>query len=120
MPAVFLRNNDVAYVFSSEEDASVEVGEKEIQVFGEVNKPGVYRFSALEPCTMMHLVWKMGGLPPYANQKAVKVIRRDKDGGEEEFKVNVEDIMERGDPEKDFSLQNGDRVVVPARRLQLF
>jgi protein involved in polysaccharide export with SLBB domain len=120
VPAVFLRNNDVVYVFSSEAVASVEVGEKEIQVFGEVNKPGVYRFSALEPCTLMRLVWKMGGLPQYANQKSIKVLRKDKEGNEVEFKVNVEDIMEKGDPEKDFSLETGDRVVVPARRLSIF
>jgi protein involved in polysaccharide export with SLBB domain len=118
---VFLRNNDIAYVFSTEAEAAVEVGDKEILVLGEVSKQGNYRFSGTEPCTMMNLILnKMNGLPPYANQKAVKVVRRNGDGSEEEFKVNVEQILERGDPQDDFPLQNGDRVLVPARRLSLF
>ena len=119
--AVSLRNNDIAYVFSTEAEASVEVGDKEVLVLGEVSKPGIYRFSGMEPCTMLHLMLKMGGLPPYANQKTVKVIRRNGEGSEEEeFSVNVEQILERGDPQDDFPLQNGDRVLVAARRLILF
>jgi protein involved in polysaccharide export with SLBB domain len=120
VPEVLLRNNDLAYVFSSDAEAVAEVGEKEILVLGEVTKAGVYRFSMLEPCTIMHLVLKMNGLSEYANKKAVRVIRKTKEGDEEEFKVNVEGILEQGDPEKDFSLENGDRVIVPARRLSIF
>jgi len=120
VPTVFLRNNDMAYVFSSDAEASVDVGEKEILVLGEVSRPGIYRFSMLEPCTMMHLILKMNGLPEYAKKNAVRVIRKNKDGGEEEFTVDVEKILEEGDPEKNFSLENGDRVIVPARRLSIF
>jgi len=120
VPDVSLKNNDVVFVFAGSTPVGVEVGEKEILVLGEVGKPGVYRFPQAEPCTMMHLFFKMGGLPPYANKKAVRIIRRGEDGKETEIKVNVEKILEDGKPEKDVGLENGDRVVVPARRLSLF
>jgi protein involved in polysaccharide export with SLBB domain len=120
VPPVNLFNNDVAYVFSSEAVAAAVLGEKEIMVLGEVKKRGMYRFSGNEACTMMHLLFKMGDLPPYANKKAIKILRRDEYGEEREILVNAEKILEDGDPEDDVELENGDRVIVPARRIHLF
>jgi len=121
VPDVDLRNNDVVFVYSTGAQAGVaDGGEKEILVLGEVQKPGVYRFSAAEPCTMLHLALKLGGFPMYANKKAVKVLRRDKDGVEREIRVDVEKVLKDGSPAHDFPLENGDRVVVPARRISLF
>ncbi len=121
VPEVELKNNDVVFVYSSGAQAGVtDGGEKEILVLGEVQRPGVYRFSAVEPCTMLHLALKLGGFPMYANKKAVKVLRRDKDGKEREIRVDVEKVLKDGRPEHDFPLENGDRVVVPARRISLF
>ncbi|OGV72640.1 MAG: hypothetical protein A2269_05535 [Lentisphaerae bacterium RIFOXYA12_FULL_60_10] len=119
IPDVSLRNNDVAYVFPSE--AALETGgEREILVLGEVRKPGVYRFRAGEPCTLMHLLFKMGDLPPYANAKAIRVIRQDAGGVPVEQVVNASRILKEGDPSEDVTLENGDRVIVPARRISLF
>ncbi len=120
VPDLRLRNNDMVFVFSRRERSMGQVGEKEITVLGEVHRPGLYRFSGSEPCTMMHLIFKMGGLPPYANRKALRLIRRDEEGRETETIVNVEKILETGRPEDDMILENGDRVIVPARRLSLF
>ncbi|OGV71058.1 MAG: hypothetical protein A2283_01955 [Lentisphaerae bacterium RIFOXYA12_FULL_48_11] len=120
VPDIKLKNNDVVYVFSSDASTPTEVGEKEIYVLGEVSKPGVYRFVGAEACSMMHLLFKIGGLPPYANAKGIKIMRRDKNGNEQEIKVNAEDILKEGRPEDDVLLENGDRIVVPARRISLF
>jgi len=120
IPDVKLKNNDVVYVFSSDASTPSEVGEKEVYVLGEVQKPGVYRFSTAEPCSMMHLLFKLGGLPAYANAKGIKVMRRDKNGNEKEIKVNAEKILKEGKPEDDVTLETGDRIVVPARRISLF
>ena len=119
IPYVTLSNNDVAYVFSSEV-AAESGGEKDILVLGEVRKPGVYRFASDEPCTMMHLLFKLGELPPYANSKAIKLIRKKSDGTESEITVDARKIISRGDPADDIKLENGDRVIVPARRISLF
>lgn len=120
VPDVKLRNNDVVYVFSSDASTPTEVGEKEVYVLGEVSKPGIYRFAGAEACSMMHLLFKIGGLPPYANVKGIKIMRRDKNGNEQEIKVNAENILKEGRPEDDVLLENGDRIVVPARRISLF
>jgi len=121
IPRIALRNDDVVHVFQAGAEGAGEVGgEKTILVLGEVGRPGMYRFGSGEPCTIMHLLLKIGGLPPYAKGKAIRVLRRNDDGYEDEFVVNAREILKEGDPDLDFGLQNGDRVVVPARRLQLF
>jgi protein involved in polysaccharide export with SLBB domain len=123
VPNVYLHPNDIVNVSWAGETSSAAAASKagkEIIVIGEVSRPGVYRFGPDEPCTMMHLMFKMGGLPPYANQKAVKIIRRNSDGTESEIKVNAARLLEEGNPEDDVSLEAGDRVKVPARRISLF
>lgn len=120
VPDVMLKNNDVVIVFSSEAKLMLAGGEKEILVVGEVNRPGVYRFTNDEPCTIMHLVFKMGGLPAYANKRAMIIMRKNESGEEEEIEVDAEKILKEGRAEDDYTLENGDRVVVPARRISLF
>jgi len=120
VPEVALRNNDIAYVFHRSDGGKGGGGAKRIVVLGEVRRPGVYTFPSGQPCTIMHLIFKMGGLPLYANKKAIKVLRKDEDGVEHEIVVDAKKILEKGDPDKDVLLKNGDRVKVPARRLHLF
>lgn len=120
VPNAFLRNNDVAFVFSGNTEAGAEVGDKTVLVLGEVGRPGVFSFHGTEPCTVMHLLLRLGGLPAYANIKDLKIVRRDKEGNEKEIKVDAAAILEDGNPDKDIPLENGDRVIVPARRLSLF
>jgi len=125
VPRVMLKNNDLAYVYGLVEKRpgdgapSGAIG-RSIILLGEVNRPGVYSFQSWEPCTIMHLMFKINGLPPYANRKAIKVVRRNAEGMESEFEVDVESIMDDGDPERDFVLNDGDRVIVPARRISIF
>ena len=120
IPDVRVRNNDVVNVFSAQAGVVEAGGEKEIIVLGEIGKPGIYRFGADEACTMMHLVFKMGKLPMYANQKEVKIVRSTEEGDKEEITVDIEKIVTEGKPEDDVTLENGDRVIVPARKLTLF
>jgi protein involved in polysaccharide export with SLBB domain len=120
IPEVWLKNNDVVRVYSSGTETAAESGEKEVIVLGEVMRQGVYRFQAAQPCTMLHLLFQLGQIPPYADQKAVKIIRRGKGGAEQELRVDIRKILEKGDPDSDVVLQNGDRVVFPAKRISLF
>lgn len=122
VPEVLLRNNDIAHV-ESQKPVELERGGaagKAVLVLGEVNRRGFYGFSAGEPATIMNLMLKMGGLPAYANDKAIKIIRRDREGRESEIVVNARRILDRGDPEFDVPLEDGDRIIVPARRIMLF
>lgn len=127
IPNVYLRNNDLVHVHegwaaggSQGTAVAGGKGEREILVLGEVKRPGIYRFSGGEPCTLLHLIFKMGGLPPYANTKSIRVMRMDEDGYEIEHRLDARSVLQEGDPRDDFELMNGDRVVVPARRISLF
>ncbi|MGQ9662613.1 MAG: polysaccharide biosynthesis/export family protein [Kiritimatiellia bacterium] len=120
IPDVQLANNDLVHVFSIGPVPMRGSVEKEILVLGEVRRPGYLRFGVGERCTIMGLILKMGGLPPYANPKKIKVLRRDKNGYELEYIVDARNVMKDGNPEEDFVLENGDRVIVPARRITLF
>ncbi len=116
VPLVAVANNDWIHVFGGSEEGQ-GAGEKSIYVLGEVGKPGVVTFAANEACTMLHLMFKLGGLPKWADDRNVMLVRRDDGGKEETTKVNVETLLKSGNPEDDVKLENGDRVIVRERRL---
>jgi protein involved in polysaccharide export with SLBB domain len=128
VPDVWLWNNDVVFVFvrsaiESDSGAVVDVEQREtreVLVLGEVNRQGIYRFTDPSRATMMHLILQMGGFPAYADKDAIRVIRRDDEGNEKEFPVDATKILKEGNPDLDFALEDGDRVIVPARRMSLF
>ncbi|MEI6166906.1 MAG: polysaccharide biosynthesis/export family protein [bacterium] len=125
VPDIFLRNDDLVYVFtpSSESKGATQdsvmtgVGGKRVILLGEVPRRGVIEFSENEPCTLMYLLFKIGGLPRFARGDKISVVRRDKDGQEKKFLVNGEKLMKSGKPEDDLVLETGDRIVVPARSI---
>lgn len=124
VPELNLRNNDVVYVFSSTSSGPGALGSegagKSVLVLGEVHREGFYSFGPAEQCSMLYLLLKMGGLPAYANDKSVRILRRDEYGHEEEIKVDARRILRDGNPDFDVSLENGDRIIVPPRRINLF
>lgn len=126
VPDVYVQNNDVIHIYSATQTRGGPAGGKarpatcEILVLGEVKREGVYRFTPGEPATVLYLILKMGGLPPYANKKAIRILRMDEEGFETEIRVNAAPILEEGNPEDDVELENGDRVIVPARHISLF
>ena len=125
IPEVYLRNNDLVYVFASE---SPQLGGvikatgtgKRVILLGEVPRRGVIEFSENEPCTLMYLLFKIGGLPRFAKADRIHIMRRGKDGKEKSFVVNGESLMKEGDPKDDVVLESGDRVIVPARKIAFF
>lgn len=123
VPDVFLRNDDLAYVFTPAMDTSggqsptAGVGNKRVVVLGEVPRRGVVEFAENEPCTLMYLLFKIGGLPRFARADKISIVRRNKDGSEKTFIVNGELLMKNGTPEDDMILETGDRIVVPTRSI---
>lgn len=125
VPAVYLRNNDLAYVFSAAAPAadgtvSTGAGGKRIVLLGEVPRRGVVEFAENEPCTLMYLLFKIGGLPRFAKGDRIQIVRKQKDGSEKTFIVDGEALMKSGDPRDDVVLESGDRIVVPERKLSFF
>ena len=130
VPEVFLRNDDLAYVFSPATDAaqgqatgaaaSTGAGGKRVILLGEVPRRGVVEFAENEPCTLMYLLFKVGGLPRFARADKITVVRRNKDGSERKFQIDGEKLLNNGKPEDDLVLETGDRIVVPARKISFF
>jgi len=126
VPEVYMRNDDLAYVFTPSTDATGQAtgatgaGGKRVVLLGEVPRRGVVEFSENEPCTLMYLLFKVGGLPRFAKANQITVVRRNKDGSEQKFLIDGEKIMNTGKPEDDFVLETGDRIVVPARKISFF
>lgn len=130
VPEVFLRNDDLVYVFTPATDAAQGVtpgsgvstgsGGKRVVLLGEVPRRGVVEFAENEPCTLMYLLFKIGGLPRFAKADKITVVRRNKDGSEKKFLINGEKLMDTGKPEDDLVLETGDRIVVPARKISFF
>jgi polysaccharide export outer membrane protein len=116
IPDIALANNDLVYVYA-QKSASTTVGEKRIVVLGEVARQGVIQFTDSEPCTMLYLLFKIGGLPRFAKGSAVRIVRRDKEGREREIKVDADALLSEGNPKNDVVLEDGDRVIVPVKKL---
>ena len=125
VPDVFLRNDDLVYVFTPAVSVSADgqvtgTGSKRVVLLGEVPRRGVVEFAENEPCTLMYLLFKIGGLPRFAKASKITVVRRNKDGSERKFQIDGEKLMDNGKPEDDLALETGDRIVVPARKISFF
>jgi hypothetical protein len=125
IPLVYLRNNDLVYAFASESPqlgatAKTTGTGKRVILLGEVPRRGVIEFSENEPCTLMYLLFKIGGLPRFAKADKIQIVRREKDGHERTFIVNGSALMEDGNPKDDVVLESGDRIIVPARKIVFF
>ena len=119
IPRINLSNNDLVYVFPHQ-TSSVSVGEKRILLMGEVSRQGFVQFAGNEPCTLLNLLFKIGGLTKYAKTDGIRIVRRDKSGKETEIQADAKGLMREGNPDDDIVLENGDRVIVPTRGIKLW
>lgn len=124
VPDVNLYNQDLIYVFSAREMASEigkpKQGSKTIIVLGEVPRAGPITFKPNEPCTLLCLLFRIGGLSDFARASSIRIKRTNGDGEEEVIKANGERLLKTGDPSIDVPLMDGDRVIVPAKTFSFF
>ena len=87
--------------------------DKEIRVFvmGRVVTPGPVTAKLSEGITLLRAIAGAGGLAEGAKQTAITIQRKDRNGQETRFKVNLKDIIKG--KKKDMRLQEGDTVIVP-------
>jgi len=81
----------------------------QIYIFGQVKNPSALSVLRSNIPTLMQAIAQAGGFTDRAKKSSVIVRRRDADGKEKEFRINVKDIL-AGKP--DFRLQEGDTVYV--------
>ncbi|MDX2271531.1 MAG: SLBB domain-containing protein [Cyanobacteriota bacterium] len=97
-----------------------------IAVIGEVNRPGVYTLpsgtstttaGANQPRipTVSELIQTAGGITQTANIRNIQVRRPQigSTGVNQSFTVNLWDVLQGGDPQKDLLLFDGDSVFIP-------
>ena len=79
-------------------------------VLGEVNEPG--QFTLGRYVDIVQALTLAGGLTPYANERGIRVLRR-QDGQEVTYAFDYRDIQRGRDLDQNIVLQSGDVVVVP-------
>ena len=80
-------------------------------VLGEVKKPGAYQLE--QAATAIEGVALAGGFTERAAPNRTKIIRTHRDGRQETFVVDLNDVLKRGRKDRDISLLANDVVVVP-------
>lgn len=89
-----------------------EYHKRQVSVMGEVNTPGKYAMPAEKDMTLMEAIAMAGGFTKNAEITKTKVMRIE-NGQKKNIIINVKNITERGDKEKDIPLQPDDIVFVP-------
>jgi len=81
----------------------------QIYVFGQVKNPSALSVLRSNVPTLMQAIAQAGGFTDRAKKSSIIVRRKEADGKEKDFRINVKDIL-AGKP--DFQLQEGDTVYV--------
>lgn len=87
-----------------------------VYVFGPVRNPGPVEIPSNETFTAGKAILRVGGFGDFANRRAVQVVRKTPTGNQT-FKVNMENVLEKGKTEEDITLQPEDFIIVPQRAI---
>jgi polysaccharide export outer membrane protein len=89
-----------------------EYGNKTIFVMGEVAKPGSYPIPTESRMTILEAISTAGGFTPVAAQDRARVLRY-VNGASVTYTINIKEITQQGQKEKDMVLEPNDIVYVP-------
>lgn len=82
-----------------------------VTVFGQVIRQGKYELPDNEDMTISQAILLAGGFAQFANPKKVKLVRKTPQGSKS-ILVNVDQVMRRGNLDKDIYLRRGDVIIV--------
>jgi len=85
-----------------------------VYVTGQVRNSGGYEISARENFTVSKAILSAGGFSDFSDKRHVRLVRKTADG-EKTFVINVLEIWQKGNLDKDLLVQPDDLIVVPAR-----
>jgi len=86
-----------------------------VYISGQVASQGAYEIPRGEPLSVARLIIEAGGFADFADKRRVRVVRVGDSGKKERLTVDVKDVLEKGNVEKDLILEPGDFVHVPER-----
>ena len=85
-----------------------------VYVTGQVRNSGGFDLPAGEALTISKAILRAGGFSDFSDKRKVRLFRATP-AGRETHTVNVQEVLEKGDIEKDIPVQPGDLIVVPER-----
>lgn len=85
----------------------------QVKVVGQVLRPASVPYR--EGMTVLDAVLEVGGLGPFAAGNRAKIVRTE-DGRQQEIKIRVDDLVNKGDLSQNVALKPGDVLVVPESR----
>jgi len=80
-----------------------------VTVLGQVGRPGIVEIPAEEKLTVLQAIAMSGGFTRLARKSAIQVTRN---GVARPFKFSEDELKRNNDPEKVFTLQQGDIIMV--------
>lgn len=87
-----------------------------VYIWGQVRSQGPIEVAVNENLTAGKAILRAGGFGDFANKKKIKVIRPGTHGAPKQvFELNMVEILEDGQTEKDLPLQSDDSVIVASR-----
>ncbi len=102
---VLLTEDDMVYVPSA--------SRHRFFICGEVNVPGVYPIFPEEPMTLSQAISMANGIKPTAALGSVMVMRRIEGKPPEAFRVNLGEVLAKGDMTQDILIQKNDVIFLP-------
>ena len=105
----YVRNPKVNIIVNTAQSAFSQV-----KVIGQVKTPESVGFR--EGMTVLDLVLHAGGLTEFAAGNRAKLIRPQGDGKSTEFKLRLDDLVNKGRLEQNMPVRPGDVVIVPESR----
>lgn len=94
----------------------IEYSQRRVNVLGAVNSPQTILFPPEESMNIVDAISRAGGFTRMAAGNRVSLTRRNSDGTTQTFTVNVDQILNGGDP-LEWELRRGDVIFVPERRI---
>jgi polysaccharide export outer membrane protein len=85
---------------------------RQVSVMGEVKNPGKYDMPGEKDLTLMQAIAMAGGCTRHADDANTRIMRM-KDGEKQTITINVRDITDKGQKDKDITLEPEDIVFVP-------
>lgn len=90
-----------------------------IYIWGQVRNQGPINIMVNEQLTIARAVMQAGGFADFANKRKVKVVRTSERGTNQTFDVDMTEVMNNGEIERDMILKPNDIIIVPSRLINL-
>lgn len=84
---------------------------EQIRVVGQAAEPRALPYR--DRMTLLDVMIEVGGLTEFAAGNRARVVRQTADGGTEEIRVRLHDLMNRGDIRHNMLMRPGDVVIIP-------